>query len=127
MGIATIILIEFLGKIKPQFPRSPEGLLFFAVIEQAMKDLTLDRKADGSLIGVPKRLERGTGKRAAKAAAGAAAAVTALAEAAYARLYFSRGVVHAEACGVSSVWVLELFKRAQCEHLLKAPLTNVPL
>ena len=71
-------------KIKPQFPTSPEGKMFFSVVELALKDL-----CDNS------DYNRAT-----------------------ARSYINNDLSHAEACGVSRVWIRELFAKADCEKLL---------
>ena len=66
-------------KIKPQFPVSPEGKLFFKIVEAAIKDAfpNSDKKMRcGDIVNID-----------------------------CARLYLHGNLPHAEACGVSSAWI----------------------
>lgn len=78
---------EVAEKIEPQFPRSPAGRLFFAVVERAVLDLT------------------------AKPPPTAAAAIEHKKRVVTAARYLSGEVPHAEWCGVDSDWIRLVLKR----------------
>jgi len=75
-------------KIRTQFPKDPYSQLYFAVVEQAIIDLTPRNPATRQAIAIYNKARDS------------------------AKSYLSGTIYHAEACGVDSKWIHRIMKEA---------------